>query len=108
MFNAPIVPHLGINQCVCITEKIRLKFECFEEYITYVNTDPTGVLLGQYSIECIKEGAMGPDARKAFESNQSDNATKSEPKYDTPNDASTKRPKKENKNSITWDDLINK
>ena len=110
MFNAPIVPHLGINQCVCITEKIRLKFECFEEYMEYVNTDPTGKLLGDLSIACIKEGAMGPDAMKAITgAEESDNSTKTEePKYDTPNDASTKRPKKENKNSITWDDLINK
>ena len=112
MFNAPIVPHLGINQCVCITEKIRLQFECFEDYMVHVNTDPTGALLGQYSIECIKEGAMGPDARKAFESNQSDNATKTEePKYDSPNDASTKEQEKENtdnKKSLGWGDLINK
>ena len=114
MFNAPIVPHLGIIQCVCITEKIRLKFECFEEYMEYVNTDPTGKLLGDLSIACIKEGAMGPDAMKAITgAEESDNATQSEqePKYEEPNDASTKEPKKDetsNKKSLTWGDLINK
>ena len=115
MFNAPIVPHLGINQCVCITEKIRLQFECFEDYMVHVNTDPTGALLGQYSGDCIKEGAMGPEAKRAFESHRPDNSTKvepkSEPKYDSPNDASTKEQEKENtdnKKPLGWGDLINK
>ena len=112
MFNAPIVPHLGINQCVCITEKIRLQFECFEDYMIHVNTDPTGALLGQYSGECIKEGGMGPESKRAYEGALPDNSTKvepkSEPKYDTPNDTSTKEPKKEKKISVSWDDLINK
>ena len=115
MFNAPIVPHLGINQCVCITEKIRLEFECFEDYMKHVNEDPTGALLGKLSGDCIKEGAMGPDARRAYEQGaSSDNSTKTaepKPKYNEPNDASVKEPKKEetvNKNPLTWGDLINK
>lgn len=99
MFGAPIIPIHGLNQCACITTKIRLNFECAEDYMVLVNADQAGPVLGEYSKQCIVEGAMGEAARKAY-LDATDNVTKNIP-------PSTNKETK-NKNPITWDDLINK
>jgi hypothetical protein len=107
MFGAPMIPMFGFSQCACITDKIRTNYECAEDYMKSVESGEVGEILGEYSKECIIEGAMGEAARQAY-LGATDNATKSKPNYDVPNDTSTKEPKKENKNPVTWDDLINK
>ena len=107
MFGAPIIPIFGINQCVCIADKIRRGHECVEDYMILVANDTASELLGKYSIECILEGAMGEAARKAYLGASTDNATKK----DTYPPAIKDEPKKEktsNKKPVTWDDLINK
>ncbi len=107
MFGAPIIPIFGINQCVCIADKIRRGHECLEDYMILVANDTASELLGKYSIECILEGAMGEAARKAYLGASTDNATKK----DTYPPAIKDEPKKEktsNKKPVTWDDLINK
>ena len=101
MFGLPIIPIHGLNQCACITTKIRLNFECAEDYMVLVETDQAGPVLGEYSKQCIIEGAMGEAARKAY-LGETDNATKeTPPKEELKKDTSSKKP-------ITWDDLINK
>ena len=69
-------------------------------------------ILGEYSKQCILEGAMGDEARKAYIGGM-DNSTKETPPIEevpAPKNDEVKndQPKKENKNPITWDDLINK
>jgi len=106
MFGAPIIPIFGINQCVCITNKIRLNYECMEDYMINVTDGTAGEVLGEFSKQCIIEGAMGEAARKAY-LGATDNATKK----DTYPPAIKDEPKKEktsNKKPVTWDDLINK
>jgi hypothetical protein len=106
MFGAPIIPIFGINQCVCIADKIRRGHECVEDYMILVANDTASELLGKYSIECILEGAMGEAARKAY-IGETDNATKdtyppaTKEKEELKKDTNSKKP-------ITWDDLINK
>ena len=101
MFGAPIIPIHGLNQCACITTKIRLKFECSEDYMKFVEAGTAGPILGEFSKQCIIEGAMGEAARKAYLS-ETDNATKETlSKEELKKDTSNKKP-------ITWDDLINK
>ena len=46
MFGAPMIPHLGINQCVCITEKVRVKYKCVEDYMMLVQRGGAGEVLG--------------------------------------------------------------
>lgn len=99
MFGAPIIPVLGINQCVCITDKIRRKIECVEKYMDLVGKNIVAEMLGEFSKQCILEGAMGDAARKAY-LNETDNKT-IEKKEELKKDISNKKP-------ITWDDLINK
>ena len=113
MFGAPILTIFGVNQCVCIADKIREDFECVEDYMKHVEDGTASEMLGKYSVQCILEGAMGEAARKAF-LGETDNATKNtyppaiekkeEPKIEPEifeKDANSKKP-------ITWDDLINK
>ena len=113
MFGAPIIPIFGINQCVCIADKVRKDFECVEDYMKHVEDGTANEILGEYSVQCILEGAMGEAARKAF-LGETDNATKNtyppaieekeEPKIEPEifeKDTNSKKP-------ITWDDLINK
>ena len=99
MFGLPIIPIHGLNQCACITTKIRLNFECAEDYMVLVNADQAGLVLGEYSKLCIVEGAMGKEAKKAY-LDATDNVTKNIPP--------AKNKETKNKNPITWDDLINK
>ena len=99
MFGAPIIPIFGINQCVCIADKIRRDHECLEDYMVKVLDGTSPEILGEYSKECIVEGAMGEEARKAYLGGI-DNKT-IEKKEELKKDTSNKKP-------ITWDDLINK
>jgi len=105
MFGAPMIPHLGINQCVCITEKIRVKYRCIEEYMTLVQKGTAGEVLGEYSKECILDGAMGEAARRAYLEGvselekESDNKTESTPKKE--NDAKPASPNR----TPTWKEL---
>ena len=99
MFGAPIIPIFGINQCVCIADKIRRGHECLEDYMVKVLDGTSPEILGEYSKECIVEGAMGEEARKAYLGGI-DNKT-IEKKEELKKDTSNKKP-------ITWDDLINK
>ena len=109
MFGAPMIPHLGINQCVCITEKVRVKYKCVEDYMMLVQRGGAGEVLGEYSKQCILDGAMGEAARQAYlegvaEDEKSDNKTESTP---------TPKSKKENEGKSkvptgkkpTWKDL---
>ena len=110
MFGAPMIPHLGINQCVCITEKVRVKYGCIEEYMTLVQTGQAGEVLGEYSKECILDGAMGEAARQAYldgvaEAEKSDNKTESTPtpKTENKNEGKSSTPKDGKK--LEWKDL---
>ena len=59
MFGAPIIPIFGINQCICIGDKIRKDYECMEDYMDKVLDGTSQEILGAYSVQCILEGAMG-------------------------------------------------
>jgi hypothetical protein len=100
MFGLPIIAVHGLNQCACITTKIRINFECAEDYMMNVTEDVAGPILGEYSKQCILEGAMGEAARKAYIGASTDNKTiEKEEKF---------KKNTGNKNPVTWDDLINK
>tara|TARA_B110000263_G_C15292910_1_gene504208 strand:- start:1884 stop:2213 length:330 start_codon:yes stop_codon:yes gene_type:complete len=107
MFGLPIIPIHGLNQCACITTKIRINFECAEDYMVLVNVDQAGPVLGEYSKQCIVEGAMGEAARRAYIGASTDNATKKDT-YPPAIKEETKKEKISNKKPATWDDLINK
>ena len=100
MFGLPIIPIHGLNQCACISTKIRLNFECAEDYMVLVNADQAAPVLGEYSKQCILEGAMGEAARKAYIGASTDNKTTEKEEKLKKNTG--------NKNPVTWDDLINK
>ena len=100
MFGLPIIPIHGLNQCACITTKIRINFECAEDYTVLVEADQAGPVLGEYSKQCILEGAMGEAARKAYIGASTDNKTTEKEEKLKKNTG--------NKNPVTWDDLINK
>lgn len=116
----PMNPFLGMNQCSCVTDKIRRKFKCQEEYAKFVNDTGGGrTLIDELSKSCILEGAMGEEAKKAIieavtknPNNSTDGGiiiepkveTKpSEPKVEIKEPEDTKTTKK-----MSWDDLINK
>ena len=102
MFGLPIIPIHGLNQCACITTKIRINFECSEDYMVLVEADQAGPVLGEYSKQCILEGAMGEAARKAYIGASTDTDNKTiEKEEKLKKNTSSKKP-------ITWDDLINK
>ena len=101
MFGSPIIPIFGINQCICITDKIRREFECVEEYMHLVVKDVVSKVLGEFSIQCILEGAMGDEARKAYIGGMDNSTKETPPKEEFKKDTSNQKP-------ITWDDLINK
>ncbi len=111
MFGAPIIPYHGLNQCVCIADKIRTNFECVADYMVLVEANQAGPILGEYSKECILEGAMGEAARKAFIGAGTDNETKN---TNPPATEKKEGPKIEpeifesSKKPVTWDDFINK
>ena len=100
MFGLPIIPIHGLNQCACITTKIRINFECAEDYTVLVEADQAGPVLGEYSKQCMLEGAMGEAARKAYIGASTDNKTTEKEEKLKKNTG--------NKNPVTWDDLINK
>ena len=113
MFGAPIIPVFGINQCVCIADKIRKNYECVEDYMVLIEADQVSSVLGEYSVQCILEGAMGEAARKAF-LGETDNATKNtnppaiEKKEELKIEPEIFEKDTNSKKPITWDDLINK
>ena len=119
-WGAPVHPFLGMNQCSCVTDKIRRKFKCQEEYAKYVaDTGGGKEFITELSKSCILDGAMGDEAKKAFieaDTKNPDNSTDGgiiiEPKVETkpsepkveikqPEDAKTTK-------KMSWDDLINK
>ena len=106
MFGAPILTIFGVNQCICIADKIRKDYKCVEDYMKHVEDGTASEILREYSKQCILEGAMGEAARKAF-LGETDNKTKDtnppaiEEKEELKKDTTSKK-------SITWDDLINK
>jgi len=102
-FGAPIIPVYGINQCVCLTDKIRREFECVEEYMNLVAKDVVAEVLGEFSKQCILEGAMGEEARKAYIG-----ATKETPPNETVKPKEDLKKDTSGKNPKTWDDIINK
>ena len=102
-FGAPIIPVYGINQCVCLTDKIRREFECVEEYMNLVVKDVVAEVLGEFSKQCILEGAMGEEARKAYIG-----ATKETPPNETVKPKEDLKKDTSGKNPKTWDDIINK
>jgi len=107
-FGAPIIPFLGLNQCSCVVDKIRLRFKYATEYMKEITSGRSGKIISECSVECILEGAMGEATKKAFlEAKKKDNKTKSD---ESPPaiESSNELPKKENKTPVTWDDLINK
>jgi hypothetical protein len=114
MFGAPIIPIFGINQCVCIADKIRKNHECVEDYMILVENNTASELLGKYSVECILEGAMGEAARKAFIGASTDNETKNtyppatEKKEELKIEPEIFEKDTNSKKPVTWDDLINK
>ena len=107
MFGAPILTIFGVNQCICIADKIRKDYKCVEDYMKHVDDGTASEILREYSKQCILEGAMGEAARKAFIGASTDNKTKDtnppaiEEKEELKKDTTSKK-------SITWDDLINK
>ena len=65
-WGAPIHPFLGVNQCACVTDKIRKQYACQEQYQDVVNLGQSTSIVKKFSRECILEGAMGDPAREAF------------------------------------------
>jgi hypothetical protein len=77
-----------------------------EDYMINVTDGTAGEVLGEFSKQCIIEGAMGEAARKAY-LGATDNATKKDT-YPPAIKEETKKEKTSNKKPATWDDLINK
>ena len=67
-WGAPIQPFLGMNQCSCVTDKIRKKYPCQEDYNKFATKSPgsSALLIQKMSVQCIKDGAMGEEARRAY------------------------------------------
>lgn len=127
-WGAPVHPFLGMNQCSCVTDKLRRKFKCQEEYAKFVEDTGGGRdLITEFSKSCILDGAMGEDAKKAFidaGKKNPDNSTeggiiiKEEPKVETkPLEPKVDKPLPEIQDPVeeskttkkmSWDDLINK
>lgn len=104
-WGAPIHPFLGLNQCACVTDKIRKQYPCQEQYQDVVNLGQSTALVKRFSRECILEGAMGDPAREAFiqaeeeeKQKSTDNATEKEevkpqePEIKEPEDAKKEAP----------------
>ena len=80
----PIQPFLGMAQCSCVTDKIRQKYTCQEDYNDFALKSPpsSALLIQKISVECVLEGAMGEEAKQAYlkgleeiEKAESDNKT---------------------------------
>ena len=105
MFGAPMIPMLGFSQCSCITDKIRTNYECTEDYMKTVETGTAGEILGEYSKECIIEGAMGDGARDAYLNAVTDDKGRLVPKDNaTKKDTPSVKPKTKGK-QLDWKDL---
>jgi len=80
----PIQPFLGMNQCSCVTDKIRKKYTCQEDYNKFATKSPgsSALLIQKISVQCVLDGAMGEEAKQAYlkgleeiEKAESDNKT---------------------------------
>ena len=92
-WNAPISPDFGIAQCACVTDYIRAEYKCQEDYSAHANEDALNAskVITKFSRQCIKDGAMGPEVKKAYEADEQENTSA--------------RPQE---NSPSWNDIINK
>jgi len=98
-WGAPVHPFLGMNQCSCVTDKIRRKFKCQEEYAKFVDDTGGGrILIEELSKSCILEGAMGEEAKKAL---MEENNSESKVEIKEPEETKTTE-------KMSWDELINK
>ena len=79
----PIIPALGISQCACVNDKIHNKYSTEEEY-GVLSPEKINKVVGEFSEECILEGAMGEKIKQVFLD-------------------SLKTP--EEKKSLSWDDI---
>ena len=64
-FGVPVIPQLGLNQCACVNDKIHMKFDT-ENIYAMTPPDQITKTINGFSEECILEGAMGEEARKAL------------------------------------------
>ena len=107
-FGAPIIPFLGISQCSCVLDKIRLRFEYATEYMKEVTAGKSGEIIGEHAVECIIEGAMGDDAKKAY-LNTIENNNKQKSEKSLPIEGDTNTNKKDSTTApVTWEELIKK
>ena len=92
-WNAPIRPDFGIAQCACVTDYIRAEYKCQEDYSAHANEHPMNAskIITKFSRQCIKDGAMGPEVKKAYEEDEQEN-TSAQPQEKSP----------------SWNDIINK
>ena len=114
-WGAPIQPFLGMNQCSCVTDKIRQKYACQEDYNDFATTSPSSsaLLIQKMSVQCVLDGSMGEDAKQAYlngrkAQEKSDNKTKTLPEEtiikEPPEDAKEESAPKE---QPTWKELSN-
>ena len=107
-FGAPIIPFLGLSQCSCVLDKIRLRFEYATEYMKEVTAGKSGEIISKHAVECIIDGAMGEDAKNAYLKTKEKN---SKPNLEKPlpieGDTNTNK-KDTTTDPITWDELIKK
>ncbi len=68
-FGTPVIPYIGINQCSCMNDKIRINYPLESEY-RKLTVKQIENLIMKYTGDCIVEGAMGPDAKRAYEEGQ--------------------------------------
>lgn len=94
-WNAPIRPDIGFAQCSCVTDYIRGEYECQEDYSAHANEHPTNAAktITKFSHQCIKNGAMGPEVKKAYEEDEQKSKNMKSPTE---------------KKSPSWNDIINK
>ncbi len=102
-FGAPVIPALGINQCSCVVDEMRIAYECQEDYMTFTNESPKNSynFISELSKKCIMNGAMGPKVREEL-LRQLDNETTSNTKEPVIEESKT------TKSTPSWSDLINK
>jgi hypothetical protein len=107
-FGVPVIPFLGLNQCSCILDKIRLRFEHATEYMKEVRAGKSGEIISGHAVECVIEGAMGEELKKAYlKTIENNNKQKLEKPLPIEEDTSTNK-KDSTTNPVTWDELIKK
>jgi len=107
-FGVPIIPFIGINQCSCILDKIRQRFEYATDYMKEVRAGKSGEIISKHAAECVIDGAMGDEVKKAYlKSLENNSKQKLEKSLPIEGDTSTNK-KDSTTNPITWDELIKK